>query len=171
MKLLMKIETTCRTQADPKITRRELRCPLCLLFLVAAVVVAVGAVASPRANQDGSTSLKAMLNHKVAPWVIEHTANGQQAEFFVVLAEQASLRQAVALRTKAAKGRYVYETLLAKSQTTQGPILQWLRERRIEHRSFYIVNTILVKGTREIAEALAARPDVARVEGNPYRTQ
>jgi len=25
----------------------------------------------------------------------------------------------------------------------------------------------LVKGSREIAEALAARPDVARVEGNP----
>ena len=38
----------------------------------------------------------------------------------------------------------------------------------IEHRSFYIVNAILVKGTREIAEALAARPDVARVEGNPH---
>ena len=54
-----------------------------------------------------------------------------------------------------------------KSQETQGPILQWLRERAIEHRSFYIVNAILVKGSREIAEALAARPDVARVEGNP----
>ena len=38
---------------------------------------------------------------------------------------------------------------------------------RLEHRSFYIVNAILVRGTREIAEALAARPDVARVEGNP----
>ena len=57
--------------------------------------------------------------------------------------------------------------LLNKSQTTQGPILQWLRERGLEHRSFYIVNAILVKGSREIAEALAARPDVARVEGNP----
>ena len=29
------------------------------------------------------------------------------------------------------------------------------------------MNAILVKGTREIAEALAARPDVAGVEGNP----
>src|SRR5205814_8193431 len=55
-----------------------------------------------------------------------------------------------------------------KSQTTQGPILQWLRERGIEHRSFYIVNAVFVKGTREIAEALAARPDVTRVEGNPH---
>ena len=36
-----------------------------------------------------------------------------------------------------------------------------------KHRSFYIVNAILVKGTREIADALAARPEVARIEGNP----
>jgi subtilisin family serine protease len=99
---------------------------------------------------------------------MEHTANGQQAEFFVVLADQADLSQSASLQTKAEKGRYVYNTLLSKSQTTQGPILQWLRERGLEHRSFYIVNAILVKGTREVAEALAARPDVARVEGNPH---
>ena len=61
----------------------------------------------------------------------------------------------------------MFQTLSNKAQTTQGPILQWLRERGLEHRSFYIVNAILVKGTRDVAEALAARPDVARVEGNP----
>src|SRR5206468_11439848 len=51
---------------------------------------------------------------------------------------------------------------------SQGPILQWLSERGLEHRSFYIINAILVKGSREIAETLAARPDVGRVEGNPH---
>ena len=78
------------------------------------------------------------------------------------------LLPAATLATKAEKGRYVYDALRKQSQETQGPILQWLRERAIEHRSFYIVNAILVKGSREIAEALAARPDVARVEGNPH---
>ncbi len=58
-----------------------------------------------------------------------------------------------------------------KSQATQGPILQWLRDRGIEYRSFYIVNAILVKGSREIAEELAARADVARVEGNPQHSK
>src|SRR6185437_16484391 len=65
-------------------------------------------------------------------------------------------------------GRFVHDVLWNKSQTTQGPILRWLRENGVEHRSFYIVNAILVKGTREIAEALARRPDVARIEGNPH---
>ena len=171
----------------PSPTRRI----LCSLFLVAAVVAAVGAVDSPRTNQGGSTSPKAMANladgaksggkaalssqrvadnafhQKIAPWVIGHTGNGQQAEFFVVLADQADLSPAATLHSKAEKGRYVYNTLLTKARTTQGPILQWLRKRGLEHRSFYIVNAILVKGTRESAEALVERPDVARVEGNP----
>jgi subtilisin family serine protease len=107
------------------------------------------------------------FHRKIAPWVIEHTANGQQAEFFVVLADQADLSAAATLRRKAEKGRYVHDALWNKSQTTQEPILQLLRERGIEHRSFYIVNAILVRGSREVAETLAARPDVARVEGNP----
>src|SRR6516162_3815268 len=56
---------------------------------------------------------------------------------------------------------------LTRRKPRREPILQWLRDRAIEHRSFYFVNAILVKGTREIAEALAIRPDVARIEGNP----
>jgi len=105
--------------------------------------------------------------NKIAPWVMEHTANGQEAEFFVVLADQADLSAAETLPTKAEKGRFVYQTLQSKAQTTQDSILQLLRDHGLEHRSFYIVNAILVKGTRELAEVLAARPDVARIEGNP----
>jgi Subtilase family. len=139
----------------------------CSLLIVAAAIAAFAAIDSSRAiGQSGLSGPTAAAN-KIAPWVTEHTANGQQAEFLVVLADQANLSPAAALHTKAEKGRYVYDALLNKSQTTQGPTLQWLRERGIEHRSFYIVNAVLVKGTREIAETLAARADVARVEGNP----
>ncbi len=141
---------------------------LCTLFLGAAVAAAFGAIASSRAVGSPETrNLNAAMS-KIAPWVIDQTANGQQAEFFVVLSDQADLSGAVALPTKNEKGHYVYEALWSKSQTTQGPILQWLRERGLGHRSFYIVNAILVTGSRDVAEALAARPDVARVEGNPH---
>jgi subtilisin family serine protease len=104
---------------------------------------------------------------KIAPWVMEHTANGQEAEFFVVFRDQADLSPAESFPTKSEKGRFVFQTLLTKAQTTQASILQLLRDRAVEHRSFYIVNAILVKGTRELADMLAARPEVARIEGNP----
>jgi serine protease AprX len=146
----------------------------CSLFLVAAVVALVAAVASSDAVgqrvEIPSQRVEDNAFHlgKIAPWVKEHTANGQQAEFFVVLADQADLSPAANLPTKTEKGRFVYQTLLEKAQSTQGPILQWLRERNIENQSFYIVNSILVKGDRQLAETLAARPDVARVTGNPH---
>jgi serine protease AprX len=140
----------------------------CSLFLVATVVALVAAVSSSDAvgQRVGGNGINVV--NKIAPWVLQHTAYGQQAEFFVVLADRADLSPATNLPTKGEKGRFVYQTLREKAKRTQGPIIEWLRERNIEHRSFYIVNAILVKGTREIAAALAARPDVARLEGNPH---
>jgi subtilisin family serine protease len=142
------------------------------LFLVAAAVALVAAVASSdavgqRVELPTQGAFHPAPAQKIAPWVMEHTANGQQAQFFVVLADQADLTGAANLRTKTEKGSFVYQTLLDKAQSTQGPILQLLRDRNIEHQSFYIVNAILVKGDRQLAETFAARSDVARIEGNP----
>jgi serine protease AprX len=142
----------------------------CSLLFLAAFVAFAGTIAVSRQQAiaaDGRAS-NALQPGKIAPWVVEHTANGQQAEFLVVLTDQANLSQSASLQTKVEKAQFVYNTLSNKAQTTQGPVLQWLRDRRLAHRSFYIVNAILVKGTREVAEALAARPDVTRVEGNPH---
>ena len=142
-----------------------------LCFAGATIVLfALGkASAQPRIStvQPNAPWNRLLAANKIAVWVMEHTANGQKAEFLVVLADQADLSGAASLPTKVEKGRFVYQTLLEKAQTTQDPILQWLRDRNISYQSFYIVNAILVKGTREIADALAARPEVARIEGNP----
>jgi subtilisin family serine protease len=138
------------------------------MFIVAVAIAALAAISSSRATSQGSSPEGTIIASKIAPWVVEHTANGQQTEFFVVLADQADLSGAAGLATKTEKARFVYDALWNKSQVTQGPILQWLSERSLEHQSFYIVNAILAKGSREVAEALAARQDVARVEGNPH---
>src|SRR5437667_12365212 len=84
-----------------------------------------------------------------------------------MIADKTDIGGAVQLPVKIEKGRYVYNVRRNKSQASQGPLLQLLRERGLEHQSFYIVNAILVKGGREIAEMLAGRPDVVRIEGNP----
>jgi serine protease AprX len=149
-----------------KVTRfRPLRRIICLLFLAAAVAVAVGAVGSLRAvnRPDQAAALR-----KIAPWVIEHTTQGQEAEFMVIMADQADLSGAALLATKAEKGRFVRDALWNKKQATQGSIVSWLKEHKLQYRSFYIVNALWVKGHYEDALTLASRPDVARVEGNPH---
>ena len=88
---------------------------------MAAAIAALGAFGSSRAMSQSRPPEQVASATKIAPWVMEHTANGQQTEFFVVLADQANLSGAAALPTKNEKGRYVYDTLRNKSQATQGP--------------------------------------------------
>lgn len=118
-----------------------------------------------------SSSFSARENNptinKISSWVLEKTANGGEAEFLVALADQADLSGADALATKAEKGRYVRDALWNKAQETQKPILEWLSARKIEYRSYYIANVIWVKANADVALALASRPDVVRLEGNP----
>jgi len=153
---------------NTRFTRSPLRSVFCVLFLVGAAIAALGAIGPLRETNQRIGGNAVNVANKIAPWVVAQTAHGQQAEFLVVLADQADLSAAGTLRTKNEKGRFVRDALWNKSQTTQRSILRWLREHGIEHRSFYIVNAILVRGTREIAQALAARPDVGRIEGNPH---
>src|SRR5690349_3509092 len=90
-----------RRSASPRLRRI-----FCLLLLTAGVTVA-GAFASSRANNEGRVGALRRLDaaaqppyhsrtSKIAPWVIAHTPNGQEAEFFVVLADQANLNGAAA---------------------------------------------------------------------------
>ncbi len=138
-----------------------------LLFLSAAVAAVLGAAASSRAVNPAHSPQQTAALRKIAPWVTEHTAGGKQAEFMVVLTDQADLSGASKLKTKKEKGRFVRDALWNKSQATQGPVLKWIEARGLEHRSFYIVNAILVKGSYDHAMALALRADISRVEGNP----
>lgn len=112
-------------------------------------------------------SEQAVVMNKIAPWVLERTTAGAEAEFLVVMSEQADLLGADSLSSKQEKGRFVRDALWEKAQATQGSILQWLKERGIEHRSYYIVNMVWVKANQDVAVELAARSDVARIEGNP----
>ena len=154
------------TQSTKPSKRRALRRVFSVILFGLAALAVVFAISPSRAVNPSRPDQAAAMS-KIAPWVLEHTANGKQAEYLVVLADQADFSAAYSLPTKLEKGRYVRDVLWNKAQSTQGPILNLLRQRGIEHRSFYIVNMIWVKGDFSLALELASRSDVARVEGNP----
>ena len=134
---------------------------LAVIFFVALTV------ASVQSNDFHLQSVPKNVLAKIDPWVLEQTASKGQAEFLIVLADQADLSPAENLRTKEEKGWFVYRTLYGTATATQKPILDWLKSRGVEHRSFYIVNMIWAKGTLDTALSLAARSDVGRIDGNP----
>src|SRR5262245_1838520 len=135
------MKTTIRTfPSDSKLTKSnrmftpsQWRGMFCSLFFTAAAIAVFTAIGSSRASGQGRSPGLAATRNKIAPWVVEHTANGEKAEFMVVLADQANLGAASTMRTKTEKGRYVYNTLRNKSRTTQDPLLRWLRERGLKH--------------------------------------
>jgi len=143
--------------------KRSIRLTLLTSLSLIAAVVSISQASS--IGPTGST--EPPPPGKIARWVIDQTSGGAPAEFLVVLADQADLSSADQLSTKADKGRFVYDTLWAKAQSTQKLLRAWLEAQHVEYRSFYIVNAIWVKGQRDLAQTLAARSDVARIEGNP----
>src|SRR6187551_1962857 len=124
-----------------------LRRALSFVLLGAAATAGLAAIASSGAGSDARIREQA-ASAKIAPWVLDRTAYGKDAEFLVILPDQADLTGADALSTKSEKGRFVRDALWTKAETTQAPLLNWLREHNVEHRSYYIVNMIWVKGSR-----------------------
>jgi serine protease AprX len=106
------------------------------------------------------------LSGKVDPWVVE-TAAGGQTEFLVLLREQADLRGARMLATKAAKGAFVLDALRSTAERTQGPLLRLLAARGAEHRAFWVANMIWVRGGADLVAEVASREDVLHVYANP----
>ena len=101
-------------------------------------------------------------------WVAQHTENGQKADFFIVLKQQADVSSAQSLAGKSDKGRFVFSALTRTADEAQAPLRAWLDAQGAKYRPFWIVNAILVEGgDRKLALEAARRPDVERVEGNP----
>jgi subtilisin family serine protease len=137
-----------------------------LSSIIIFALLATGLIASAKSSKHALPSAQDWSQSKLTPWVIANTADGREAALIVVMADQAKI-DAVDGQTKEEKGKYVRDMLWEKAQMTQASLLDWLRTNGVEHKPFYIVNAVWVKGSREIAEAIAARPDVARIEGNP----
>lgn len=104
---------------------------------------------------------------KVDPWVLSTALAEGETEFLLFLNEQADVSAAADLTTKEAKGNYVYQTLTATADRTQGPVLAQLRDMGVEHQAYWVANMIWVRGDLNVVQQMAQRPDVAHLYANP----
>jgi serine protease AprX len=105
----------------------------------------------------------------VAPrvWADLAATDDGEAEFIVVLTEQADLSRAAGLPNREARLRFVYDTLQETARRSQAPLRAELDASGVDYRSFYIVNALALRGDRALVTRLAARSDVARIAANP----
>jgi subtilisin family serine protease len=126
-----------------------------LIALSASLVVLGTTAASPAADAAAS---------KIAPRVLRETQAGHSARFFVILRATADVSGAARLATKEAKGRYVFDTLRAFANRTQAPLRSILDRMGARYTSHFMANMLTVTGGRDVVDAMAARPEVSRIE-------
>lgn len=107
---------------------------------------------------------------KVDASLLEKVAAGGEAEFLILLREQADVSGSRQLRLKEEKGRFVFEKLREVARQTQGPVITVLKEAKAGYRPFYIVNAILAKGDLSLIQQLARLDAVLQVQDNPVIT-
>jgi subtilisin family serine protease len=130
-----------------------------LLALVAAVLLPVAVQATPADP----------VAAKVAPDVLSATSGGGRTSFIVVLSAKPDLSAAATMSTKLAKGTFVYDALRDTALRSQAPVRALLDRSGVRYHTHIIVNAITVESAgRSVVDALAARPDVSQIVGNPW---
>jgi subtilisin family serine protease len=99
---------------------------------------------------------------KVEPALLQQIALSNK-EFLVVFSEQADLSGAKSLGSKRQKGVYVFKRLTEVAERTQAPLVNLLKARGVEYRSLWIANMVWIRGDAELLQAVAKRPEVARI--------
>ncbi len=103
---------------------------------------------------------------KIDPQLLDQMAVAGQADFWIALADKADLSAAYGMDWKA-RGWYVYHTLADQARASQAGVLAYLQEQGLAYESFWIDNSIYVRGGDvAVLQALAARRDVARLKAD-----
>jgi serine protease AprX len=150
----------------------KLRVLLGVLLGFAAVTVVLFALgkasAQPRtlSGQANPPTGGFAAANKIAPDVFADTADGSRASVLILLADQADVNAGYGIRDQDAQGWFVYNTLSQHAARTQIGLKNFLSSKGVTYQSFWVINMLVATADRALVEALAARPDVARVDSN-----
>src|SRR5438128_3529062 len=148
---------------------RTARLAAVVSFTLAIVIAFLGANSPASAGVPAklpSAGKSASPASKIERAVLEDTANGKSASFIILMADQANVTLAYYMKDQNARGWYVYNTLSAHAERTQANIRAALRAQGIAYQSFWAANMLVVNGNRTLVDAMAARPDVGKIESN-----
>src|SRR2546423_3454783 len=126
----------------------------------------VGALLAMMAWSAAAGTKPAAIAAKIAPEVAAETAEGGAASIVILLADEASVSAAYAMKDQDARGWFVYNTLTQHAARTQAPLRAELDARGVSYQSFWAANMIVATAGRALIESLAARDDVARIDSN-----
>lgn len=103
---------------------------------------------------------------KVDPVVLKKAETETTVEFIAVLKQQADITAADNLETKEEKGTFVYNSLKAAAEHSQGEIISLLTKSNATFQSFWVVNCVSVKSDVLTLQAIAELASVEKIIEN-----
>ncbi|HEY3261917.1 MAG TPA: carboxypeptidase regulatory-like domain-containing protein [Pseudonocardiaceae bacterium] len=129
------------------------------LGLVSAVLAALGLLVAPAAAQPSTTGA-----NKIETSVATELRNRGRADFYVEFAERADLSAASTIADWNQRGAAVVAALRGTADASQLDVRKQLDLAGVGYRSFWVANTILVRGGSDsLAQGLAAVGNVTRL--------
>ena len=130
------------------------------IAVATAVIVGAAAQAAPATATRPSDSARATVSTDL----INELETKADTEFIVYLREQATLDAAAQRRDPDSRAAEVYRQLTGTAERTQRGLRAELDNRKAPYDAFWIANALRVSGDRALVDAIAARPEVARIE-------
>ena len=101
---------------------------------------------------------------KIDQSVLDVARSGEDATFYIVLAEKADLSSAGKAKGHEKKATLAYEELTTTAADTQRPLRNFLDKHDVSYQPYWITNAIrATSADAELIEDLAARKDVAQI--------
>ncbi len=142
------------------------RAVIAVAILLVLSVFTLFSIRARVANAYSITDMPGKAASKIAPEVVADTTDGKRASVIIFLADQADVSAAYAIKDEDARGWFVYNTLTEHAGRTQSDLISFLLHRGVEYQAFWIANMVVARVDLALAEEIAARPDVARVDSN-----
>ncbi|MCB0633615.1 MAG: S8 family serine peptidase, partial [Lewinella sp.] len=105
---------------------------------------------------------------KISPSLLLDTEHGASVECIVEFNGKPDLSDLPAIHGKTAKGRAVFQRLQRLADSQQQEVRQILDRAAHPYRSFFVANAIYLEADRQLLQQLAGRPEVSRIQPNPW---
>lgn len=140
------------------------------IVAAAGAGVLVPAMASTPAfaeNLSGTSDTEAAIAAKVQSEVLDDIESDDEAEFWLMLDDQPDFSAAQTASTKEEKGTAAVNAAKAHASETQAGVLETLEAEDVDHREFWIVNTVRVNGDYDMLAEMALLDEVNEIISAP----
>jgi subtilisin family serine protease len=111
-------------------------------------------------------------NSKASSWILDQYKKSSLTNsghtILIYMKAQADMAAVNTTQDRAKRGAQVFSSLVQTANESQKDLINWLKDQKLEHRSYYVSNMIAADNvTKEQFEEILKRDDVLRVVGNP----